>query len=111
MTTNNNSAAPIKVVLTTCSNQQQAEDLANGLLAQRLAACINILPPMQSWYRWQQKVCNDPEVQLVIKTSGNKVNQVMTWLEQHHPYETPELLVIAVEDASQAYRQWILDEC
>ncbi|MBW8192506.1 divalent-cation tolerance protein CutA [Neiella marina] len=111
MTSNSQANSQLKILLTTCADQQQAATLANGLLAQRLAACINVLPQMQSWYRWQQKVCHDPEVQLVIKTSSEKVIDAMAWLEQHHPYDTPELVVLTADDASQTYRQWVINEC
>ena len=101
----------VRLVFTTCSTQQQAEQLALGLLDAKLVACVSLLPGLQSWYHWQEKVCHDLELQLVIKTKQQQINAVITWLEANHPYETPEIIVLPVEAGSQAYLKWIEDVC
>lgn len=104
-------ACSARIVLTTCANQQQAEQLVKGLIEAQLVACVNLIPGLQSWYQWQEKICNDPELQLVIKTKQENIKAVMGWLEAHHPYETPEILVLAAETGSKAYLNWIQDVC
>ncbi|MBD1387851.1 divalent-cation tolerance protein CutA [Neiella sp. HB171785] len=101
----------VRVVLTTCASTEQGEQLAQDLLSADLVACVNMLPPMQSFYRWQGQLCNEMEVQLVIKTRAEHVEAIKSWLAQHHPYDTPEVLVLSVADASLAYHQWIKEVC
>ncbi|GGA63158.1 hypothetical protein GCM10011369_00580 [Neiella marina] len=101
----------IRIVLTTCGTTEQAQAIATDLLSAELVACVNLLPPMQSIYRWQGEICNETEVQLVIKTREQHVEAIKRWLNEHHPYETPEVLVLSVADASLAYHQWIKEVC
>ncbi|MCM2678500.1 divalent-cation tolerance protein CutA [Echinimonas agarilytica] len=108
--TNPNNDA-IRLVLTTCATQQQAETIAKGVLAAKLVACVNVIPNVQSWYQWQGKVCNDNELKLVIKTRADNLNATMAWLEAHHPYQTPEILSISANAGNRAYLQWIQDVC
>ena len=96
----------VTVVLTTLGADSDAQTLARTLVAERLAACVNILPPMTSVYTWKGSIEVDREQQLVIKTSPGRLSALREWLLAHHPYETPELLVLRVE-ASEAYFRWL----
>jgi periplasmic divalent cation tolerance protein len=80
--------------------------MARSLVEQRLAACVNVLPPMTSTYRWKEKVEQEREQQLVIKTSAGQLGAVQDWLLANHPYETPELLVLEAS-GSAAYLRWV----
>lgn len=111
MTTAAKSTNDINIVLTTCSTSEQAKLLAEGLLSAKLVACVNIIPGVQSWYLWDEKICHERELQLVIKTKSLWVADVMAWLTKHHPYETPEILVLPVKEASQEYLNWIQSVC
>jgi len=97
------------VVLTTLPADFDAATLAEALVAERLAACVNILPPMQSVYRWKGAVERDREQQLVIKTARARVDALWTALAARHPYEVPEFVVIGVSDGQKAYLDWIAD--
>ncbi len=101
----------VRLILTTCSSPQEAELLAKGLLSQKLAACVNLLPQLTSWYVWQEKLQHESECQLIIKTAESKVASALHWLRQHHPYDTPELLVVPVETGSLDYLTWIQNSC
>ena len=80
--------------------------MARSLVEQRLAACVNVLPPMTSTYRWKDNVEQEREQQLVIKTSTEQLAAVQAWLLANHPYETPELLVLEAS-GSPAYLRWV----
>lgn len=98
--------ASVAVVLTTIGADADAVALARALVDEGLAACVNVLPPMQSVYRWQGAVQNEREQQLVIKTTPANVAPLEARLHQLHPYELPEFLVLGAE-ASIAYTEWV----
>lgn len=95
------------VVLTTWAAGQDPLPLARTLVEERLAACVNILPPMQSIYRWQGDVEQAAEHQLVIKTSAARVDALRARLAALHPYELPELLVLPAAGGDERYLRWI----
>jgi periplasmic divalent cation tolerance protein len=94
------------LVLTTVAADEQAEPLARRLVEERLAACVNLLPPMTSVYRWQGQVHLDGERQLIIKTTRDRLTALQDRLGELHAYELPELLILSVEGAGEAYLEW-----
>ena len=97
----------LRLVLTTAGSREEAERIAHTLVEERLAACVNLLPGMHSVYRWQGKVETADEVQLLIKTRDEKVDQLCRRVRQLHSYELPELLVLEADIASEAYLNWL----
>ena len=87
-------ASTVSIVLTTLGADADAAAIARTLIEERLAACVNILPAMTSIYRWQGKVEQDREQQMVIKTASGRVADLQARLRQLHPYELPEFLVL-----------------
>lgn len=102
----NTSASSVSIVLTTLGADADAAAIAHTLIEERLAACVNILPPMTSIYRWQGKVGQDREQQMVIKTASGRVADLQARLRQLHPYELPEFLVLDAT-GSDAYAAWV----
>ena len=96
----------VSIVLTTLGADADAAAIARTLIDERLAACVNILPPMASVYRWQGKVEQDREQQIVIKTAQDRVRALQARLRELHPYELPEFLVLDAT-ASEAYFAWV----
>ena len=96
----------VSIVLTTLGADADAATIARTLIDERLAACVNILPPMTSVYRWQGKVEQEREQQIVIKTAQDRVWALQARLRQLHPYELPEFLVLDAT-ASDAYFAWV----
>jgi periplasmic divalent cation tolerance protein len=96
----------IAIVLTTIGSDTDAETLARTLVEERLAACVNVLAPMQSIYHWQEKVESGDERQLVIKTTPTRVGALRARLLALHSYETPEFLVLDAV-GSDAYLAWL----
>jgi periplasmic divalent cation tolerance protein len=100
------SASTVAIVLTTLGADADAAALARTLVEERLAACVNILPPMTSVYRWQGKVEQDREQQVVIKTTADRIPALQLRLHQLHPYELPEFLILDAS-GSEAYQIWV----
>lgn len=97
------------VILLTTAPVDVAEALARQLVEGGAAACVNVLPPMVSIYRWKGDIHRDAECQLVIKTSTAALEAARGTLRAHHPYELPECLVIRVDDGDPAYLAWLAD--
>ena len=98
------------LILTTVPSPDVGERLAQALVDERLAACVNLLPPMVSIYRWQGQVQRDVEQQLVIKTSRARLADAQARLTALHPYDLPECLVLTVDGGDPAYLAWVAGE-
>lgn len=97
------------IVLTTLPTDADAEDFATTLVEERLAACVNLLPAMQSVYRWEGQIEQDTERQVVIKTTRERVIQLWDRVRDLHPYDVPEFVVLPVIDGNDAYLRWIAE--
>lgn len=95
------------MIHTTCPGTESAETLADELIARKLAACVSIGSPVTSRYPWQGRVETDREVPLTIKTMTTRVAAVQRLVDEVHPYEVPEFLVVPVSDGSPAYLAWL----
>jgi periplasmic divalent cation tolerance protein len=100
----------IAVVLTTVAADERAEEVARQLVEDRLAACVNLYPPMVSLYRWKGSVERDAERQMVIKTTRDRLEALQARLRELHSYELPEFVVVAVESGSEAYLNWVREQ-
>jgi periplasmic divalent cation tolerance protein len=96
----------VVIVLTTFPVDRDVEELAGSLVGERLAACVNVLPPMRSIYRWQGAVESADERQVVIKTTAARLPELESRLKALHPYEVPEFLVVP-SAASLEYLSWV----
>jgi periplasmic divalent cation tolerance protein len=96
------------LILTTMPDDKRADELAASLVGEKLAACVNVHGPMMSTYRWKGAVERDAERQIVIKTTRARVPAIEARLRTLHPYELPEMVVIAA-DSSEAYGQWVIE--
>lgn len=97
----------ILIVLTTMPDDDRAEALAASLVEARLAACVNVLAPMRSVYRWNGAVERGAERQVVIKTSRARLAALEARVRADHPYELPEWVVLEAEDVSEGYGRWV----
>jgi periplasmic divalent cation tolerance protein len=95
------------IVLTTLPGDFESRTFGRTLVDERLAACVNLLPPMESVYRWEGQVEHDTERQVIIKTSRERVVALWDRIRELHPYETPEFVVLTIQDGSDAYLRWI----
>jgi periplasmic divalent cation tolerance protein len=95
------------IVLTTFPADGDVERFAATLIEERLAACVNILPPMRSVYRWKGAVEKADERQLIIKTSATRLRALKKRLPALHPYEVPELLIVVADGGGRDYLSWL----
>jgi periplasmic divalent cation tolerance protein len=102
--------AEARIVLTTLSDEQQASDFAAALVERRLAACVNIVGPIRSIYRWKGKLERESEFLLIIKTTSEQTARLEAAFDELHPYELPERVELSVEGGSEAYLAWIAGE-
>ena len=96
-----------RLVLTTAESQNQARRIADVLIERKLAACVNIVPGVQSIYRWKGKAEEAEEWFMFIKTTADHFADVRDAIKEMHSYELPECLCLAVEDGSPEYLRWI----
>jgi periplasmic divalent cation tolerance protein len=94
-------------VLVTCPNRQVGEKIGSALIEERLAACVNVVPGLISIYRWQEKLCRDREVLLVVKTRRTRFAQLARRVKSLHPYSVPEILAIPLVRGDSAYLAWV----
>jgi periplasmic divalent cation tolerance protein len=95
------------VVLVTVPSREQGEALATLLLDAHLAACVNVVGPVRSIYRWGGKVCADDEHLLVIKTTQARYAALEDRVLAAHPYEVPEIIALPIEAGATAYLEWL----
>ena len=97
------------LVLTTLPADADAAAFARALVGDRLAACVNLLAPMESIYRWEGKIEHETERQVVIKTARERVAPLWDRVRDLHPYDVPEFIVLPIVDGSDAYLRWVGD--
>ena len=95
------------VVLTTVEKREDAERLARLLVERELAACVQILPPMVSIYRWQGNIERASEVLLLIKTTREVYPRLEAAIRENHSYQTPEIVALPIEAGSSEYLSWL----
>jgi len=95
------------VVITTCGSEETALTIASGLVDQGLAACVNILPTIKSYYYYQGGTHLDEEVMLIIKTTQELFDQVSQLIIDLHTYEVPEILMFPVGGSSASFMEWL----
>jgi len=98
------------LVLTNLPDRAAAEKLADALIAQRLAACVNILAPCRSVYRWKGTVQHDEEHPMLIKTTEARYAALEQAIRAGHPYELPEIVAVPIGRGLPAYLEWIAAE-
>jgi periplasmic divalent cation tolerance protein len=96
-----------RVVLSTAGSQEEARKIAHALVDRRLAACVNIVPGVESVYRWQGKVETAGEWLLVMKTTAAAFSALRQALRELHSYDMPECMLLPVDDGDAAYLGWI----
>src|SRR5688500_3021486 len=98
------------LVLTNLPNRAAAEKLAETLIGRQLAACVNILAPCRSVYRWKDAVQHDEEHPMLIKTTAERYPALEQAIREGHPYELPEIIAVPIERGLPAYLAWVAAE-
>lgn len=97
------------VVLVTTSTRDEAAAIADALVSERLAACVNIVPAIESVYRWEGKITRDSEALMIIKTTDERYPEVERRIKELHSYSTPEVVALRIERGSEQYLTWLRD--
>jgi periplasmic divalent cation tolerance protein len=95
------------LVLVTAPSEDEARRIANALVEERLAACVNIVASIESVYRWEGRVTTDRETLLIVKTTAASYDQVEQRVKELHTYSTPEVVAIKIERGSAEYLSWL----
>jgi periplasmic divalent cation tolerance protein len=98
---------PRRIVLSTAGSQEEAKKIAHALVERRLAACVNVVGPIESVYRWKGEVESAAEFLLIVKTTAEAFERVREAIGELHSYELPECIAIKVESGSSEYLDWI----
>lgn len=97
------------IVLVTTSNAEEAARIADVLVSERLAACVNIVPGIESIYRWEGNVTRDHESLMMIKTIGERYEDLERRIQELHSYSTPEVIALKIDRGSEQYLNWLSD--
>jgi periplasmic divalent cation tolerance protein len=97
----------VVLVLSSCPDEQVGLRLAQALVTERLATCVNRISAMRSTYVWDETLQDEPEILLIIKTTAARVDELAARLKALHPYELPELMVIPVAGGNERYLDWV----
>lgn len=103
------SVSQARIVLCTVGREQEAHSIARQLVDERLAACVNIVGPIRSVYRWRDAVEDEPEFLLLIKTRASLLGRVERRVIELHSYDVPEVLALTPSGGSAAYLEWLLE--
>lgn len=95
------------LVLTTCPGSISAKKIAQDLVTEKLAACVNIIPGVQSFFSWVGKVDTANEHMLIIKTTADNYEELEGYIKKVHPYELPEVIAVSIEAGFNAYLEWV----
>jgi periplasmic divalent cation tolerance protein len=97
------------IVFVTCGSEEEAAKIANALVDERLAACVNIISPIRSIYRWEGKIWDEKEWLLVIKTQKRRFGELEKKVKSLHSYSVPEVIALPIVEGSASYLKWLLD--
>ena len=106
----NDSRTEAMVVFMTAPNREEAERLAEILVNRRLAACVQILPEITSFYHWQGKIERESELLILAKTTSENFSELEKTVREYHSYTTPEIVAVPASDVSAPYLNWLKTE-
>ncbi|XP_055324031.1 protein CutA homolog [Sitodiplosis mosellana] len=106
-TSSSYTAGASSICYVTTPNEESAKKLAGDLVSSKLAACVNILPNIQSVYEWEGKINEDLEYLLMIKTTTENVQELTTYVRENHPYSVAEVISVKIESGNPPYLDWI----
>jgi periplasmic divalent cation tolerance protein len=86
---------------------KEGKELARKLVERKLAACVQVTPPVTSVYRWEGKVEEEEEVLRFVKTEEQKIHEISNFLKDHHPYDVPEFIAVPITGGNPAYLNWV----
>jgi periplasmic divalent cation tolerance protein len=104
-------ATPYNLILISVPDKKTATRLSDILLSDNLVACINVIPGVESIYKWQGKTEKSKESLLILKTKKSLAKRIIQTVKNNHPYKVPEIISLAIDSGSKDYLNWIKDSC
>jgi periplasmic divalent cation tolerance protein len=95
------------IVLVTCGSEEEALKIANALVESHLAACVNLVAPIRSIYRWEERIWDEKEWLLIIKTQKDRFEELEKKVKSLHSYSVPEIVSLRIVEGSSSYLNWI----
>ena len=99
----------VGVALVTCASFEEAEKLAKGILEGRLAACVNVVKAVESFFWWEGKIDHAQETLLIIKTESARFEELEQYVKGHHSYQVPEIILLPVDKGHRPYLNWVVE--
>lgn len=106
----NDAKIPVILVVTTFPNPEVAGQIGTQLIESQLAACVNTIPGVTSIYQWKGRIENESEVVGLIKTTEDRLAELEAWIQENHPYDEPEMIVLDIETGSSGYLDWVREQ-
>ena len=100
-----------RIVMSTAGSEDEGARIAKSLLERKLCACINLIPKVRSFYRWEGAIQDDAEVLLIMKTTKEKLQALSDHLAEKHSYDVPEVLAVSVDRGRASYLEWLAESC
>ena len=100
-------SSPFIVIITTTSNKEDANKIAQTLLAKKLAGCVQVIGPISSHYYWKDELCQDEEWLCLIKSIQQHYQTLEKTIQEIHPYEVPEIISLPIQEGNQGYLSWL----
>jgi len=97
------------VVFVTCGSEEEAVKISNALVEERLAACVNLISPVRSIYRWEEKIWDEKEWLLIIKTQRKRFDELEKKVKSLHSYSVPEIIALPIIAGSSSYLDWLAE--
>ena len=97
------------VVLVTCGSEEEALKIAKALIEEHLAACVNVISPIRSIYRWEGKIWDEREWLLIIKTQSHRFGELEKKVKSLHSYSVPEIVSLPIVEGSSSYLNWLVE--
>ena len=91
-------------------NLESARHIGTALIEKQLAACVNIIPKIESIYQWKGDICVEQEVMVVVKTTASRYKQLEVYVVENHPYDVPEVISLPLSQGSEPYLNWVHDQ-
>ena len=97
------------VILVTCGSEDEALKIANALVEEHVAACVNVIAPIRSIYRWEGKIWDEKEWLLIIKTQSHRFGELEKKVKSLHSYSVPEIVSLPIVEGSSSYLNWLVE--
>lgn len=101
----------VRIAFVTVPSYEVGVEIAKDIVSKNLAACVNIVKEVSSFYIWENKMQEDKEALLIIKTTGEVFNKMVEEIKKKHPYTVPEIISFEVKEGNREYIEWVIGQC